>query len=150
MKKIISLAMCLCTMLVVTACSGAKSDNPLIGKWEQVVEEQGAKAEVTYEFDESGEITQTFSLTSSIMNVEAVGNCEYTYENGTITFKFSADDLEFYKFEIEGVDQSIIDSSMEAMKDEMVNVEQTLSDVKINGDVMTAIFNGQQITLKRI
>lgn len=38
---------------------------------------------------------------------------------------------------------------MEAMKSGMV-MEQEFTDVKIEGDKMTAKFNGQKITLKRI
>lgn len=152
MKRLMYLTMCLCAMLVaMSSCSG-KSENGLIGKWEQTVDEAGAKVVVTYDFKESDKLTQTFDLKNDTpeMNIKGDGTCDYTYVDNTITFKFSASDFNFSKFEIEGVDNDMIDMAMEQMKSQMVNVEQKFTDVKIDGDKLTATFNGQEVTLKRI
>ena len=84
------------------------------------------------------------------IDIDAVGTCEYTYKDNTITFKFSASAFTFNKFSIEGMSDDMIDAAMEEMKSEMVNMEQSFTNVKIDGDKLTANFNGQKVELKRI
>lgn len=150
MKKTFSLALYLCTiMIAISSCSGAKSDNPLIGKWEQTVAENGVKNVVIYEFAENGELEQTMTVTSDMINIEASGTCEYTYENNTITFQFSAENFDYSKFEIEGIEEDVIQDVLEQTKASIVNVTQTLENVVISGDTLTATFGFRPITLIR-
>ena len=51
---------------------------------------------------------------------------------------------------MEGVPQELVDMSMQQVKSSMVDVEQKITDVKINGNTLTGTLNGMQITLKRI
>lgn len=152
MKRLMYFTMCLCTMLLVVSCSKSNSDNPLIGKWEQTIEQAGVKAVATYDFKDSGKLIQTMVMknASPAIDIDAEGTCEYTYKDNTITFKFSASDFTFNKFSIEGLSDDMIDAAMEEMKSEMVNMEQSFTNVKIDGDKLTANFNGQQVELKRI
>ena len=152
MKRLMYFTMCLCTMLLVVSCSKSNSDNPLIGEWEQTIEQAGVKAVATYDFKDSGKLTQTMVMknASPAIDIDAEGTCEYTYKDNTITFKFSASDFTFNKFSIEGMSDDMIDAAMEEMKSEMVNMEQSFTNVKIDGDKLTANFNGQQVELKRI
>lgn len=181
MKRLMYFTMCLCTMLVVLSCSKSSSDkndggkssydmscsknssdknvsdksiynNPIIGKWEQTINQGSAAAVVTYNFKESGKLIQTMVMknASPAINIDGEGTCEYTYKDNTITFKFSASDYTFNKFSIEGMSDDMIDAAMEEMKSEMVNMEQSFTNVKIDGDKLTANFNGQKVELKRI
>ena len=84
------------------------------------------------------------------MAIEAEGTCDYTFNDNTITFTISAEDFNFSKFEIEGVPEEQIELAMEQQKSQMTGIEQSLTDVVIDGDILTANFNGQEITLKRI
>lgn len=151
MKKIISLTLCFCTILIaITSCSGTKSDNPLIGKWEQTMTENGVKVVAIYEFSENGKLEQTMTMTSDMLNIEGNGTCEYTYKNNTITFRFSAENFDYSKFEIEGISEDVIEDVMAQTKASMVNIEQTFEDVVITGDTMTATFGDQPVTLTRL
>lgn len=154
MKRITYFAMCLCTMLLVLAsCSkSSNSDNPIVGKWQQEVDKAGVQATVTYDFKSDGTLTQTSVMNSEspYMAIEAEGTCDYTFNDNTITFTISAEDFNFSKFEIEGVPEEQIELAMEQQKSGMTGIEQSLTDVVIDGDILTANFNGQEITLKRI
>lgn len=146
--------MCLCTMLLVLAsCSkSSNSDNPLVGKWQQEVDKAGVQATVTYDFKSDGTLTQTSVMNSEspYMAIEAEGTCDYSFNDNTITFTISAEDFNFSKFEIEGVPEEQIELAMEQQKSGMTGIEQSFTDVVIDGDILTANFNGQEITLKRI
>jgi len=137
-------------LLTLSSCGG--KDNALIGKWEQTIEQMGVKAVVTYEFNNNGKMTQTLVMKndSPEINIVADGTCEYTFADNTITFKFSGSDFNFDTFEIEGLGEEEIAYGMEAMKSEMVDMEQEFTDVKIEGDKMTANLQGREVELKRI
>lgn len=148
MKRLLSFAVCLCTlMLALSSCS---NNNDLVGKWEQNVDQYGLNAYVTYDFKEDGTLTQTFEMKSPQMNIVGEGSCKYTYKDGEITFKFSASDFNFSEFEIEGVDSEYIDMVMEEMKSQIANVEEHVTDVKIDGDKLTGNSKGQKIQLTRV
>lgn len=153
MKKLFLMFCFGALIIAMSSCSGkgAESD-PLLGKWEQTISVNGAEAVCTYEFKADDKLEQTFTLKSETpeIDIEGAGTCDYTYADGTITFKFSASDFDFSEFKIEGVPQDNIQMAMDNMKSTMVNVEQKFTDVKIDGDTMTANFKGQQVTLKRL
>lgn len=151
MKRFIYFALCMCTMMVTLSSCGGK-DNELVGKWEQVVEQMGAKAVSVYDFKSSGKMSQEMTVKNEepYINIEGSATCKYTFEDGTITFKFSADDIEFSAFEIEGVSGDYIDTAMEQMKAQMGSMEQKIKNVKIDGDKLTGTFNGQEIEMTRV
>lgn len=147
MKKLINVA--LVAILFVVASCGSKSG--LEGKWVQTMNEMGANIEVTYDFKGNGKCTQTMKMTSQTpnMNIEGEGTFDYKYEDNTITMTFSGGDFNFSKFEMEGLDGGMIDMAKEQMKNNMVNMTQTLNNVKIEGNKLTADFNGIQIEMTR-
>ena len=148
MKKIVAMAMCL--MMMVFALSANAQNSAIVGKWKQNVNEGGVSVETVYDFHSDGTMIQTLEVTSPKIEIVGGATCKYTYENNTITFKFEVADCNFSKFTIEGVPQSMIDQAIEMQKSEMAKQVQKLTDVKIEGDKMTCVFNGQRITLVRI
>lgn len=158
MKKLMFISLCICTMFItLTACSGGSKSvsdpsNPIVGKWEQIVEQNGMNVDAIYEFKSSGDLSQSMTVKSSNpkVNIKGSGKCTYTYENDVITFMFSGKDFDFSKFEIEGLPKSYIDQAMNEMKRSMTDMEQVWTDVVIDGNTMTAYFNGNTITLKRL
>lgn len=155
MKKIMSATMRLCTlavMLVVMSFTINAADS-LIGKWQQIVEENGVKVVTTYEFNTDGNMKQVMNMDSSTtprirMQGEAV--CKYTFLNNTLTFKFDAKDFNFPVFEVEGVDAATTQAIMEQTKQSMGATEQKITDIKINGSELTGKFNGQEFKLTRL
>lgn len=152
MKHLKYLTMCLLAVVLAVSCSRSDSGNSLIGKWQQTVTEDGTMAVSTYDFKDNGKLTQTLTMKSEIpaIEIDAEGTCDYVYTGDTITFKFSATDFNFKKFMIEGVGEDIIETAMDNMKAEMTNVEQRFTDVRIEGDKLTATFEGQEVTFQRI
>lgn len=164
MKRLMYLTMCLFALCVaVTSCSDkadgkdkvegkAKAENGLVGKWEHVVEQAGAKAVVTYDFRENGMVTQTMVMKSEspLIDIEGEAEFEYKYADGVITFKFSGEDVHFPKFKMEGLSDEMVAMAMEQMKSSFVDVEQKITDVKIKGDKLTAMMQGIEITMTRM
>lgn len=151
MKRLIFFTLFMCTMVLSLTSCGSKN-NELIGKWEQVVEQAGVKAVLTYDFKDNGTLTQTMVMKSEspMIDIDGEATCVYSYSGNTITFKFSNSDITFNKYKIEGLDDAMVKVAMEEMKSEMVGMEQKLTDVKIEGDKLTARFNGQKLELNRI
>lgn len=174
MKRFFNLSLCLFTLLfVISACSESgkssskneesesfesvkssskNEETTIIGTWIQEVYQDGITAVSTYEFDDNGRMFQEVSMASSTprMHIEASGPCDYTYENDIITFKCSSSDISFSEFYIEGVEDEAIEQSMAQMRSQMSSITNQITNVKINGNTLTGIFNGNQITLKRI
>ena len=152
MKHLKYLTMCLLAVVLAVSCSRSDSGNSLTGKWQQTVTEDGTMAVSTYDFKDNGKLTQTLTMKSETpaIEIDAEGTCDYVYTGDTITFKFSATDFNFKKFMIEGVGEDIIETAMDHMKAEMTNVEQRFTDVRIEGDELTATFEGQEVTFQRI
>lgn len=142
--------LCLCTIMLSLPACGGKSGEGLIGKWEQKINEEGGTAVSTYTFKENGELVQTLKIKSPDVNIQGEGTCDYQYNGTTITFKFSASDFDFTKFEVKGISKSDLAAGMEMMRRQMVDMIQEFTDVKISGNTLTAMFNGQKVTLKRI
>lgn len=152
MKKFLLFTMTLCAMVIFSACTkNNDNDNELVGTWEQAIEQHGVKAVVLYTFNDDGTMTEISEITSDEprVNIKGESTCEYTYEDGTITFKISPDDIKFSVFEIEGMSQQEIETSMEMQKQQMADIEQKLENVEIDGDELTCNFNGQKIKLTR-
>lgn len=151
MKRLIFFTLFMCTMVLSLTSCGSKN-NELIGKWEQVVEQAGVNAVLTYDFKDNGTLTQTMVMKgkSPMIDISGEATCVYSYSGNTITFKFSNSDITFNKYKVEGLDDAMVEVAMEEMKSEMVDMEQKLTDVKIEGDKLTAKFNGQEMELNRI
>lgn len=151
MKRLMFFTLFMCTMVLSLTSCGSKN-NELVGKWEQVVDQAGVKAVLTYDFKDNGTLTQTMVMKgkSPMIDISGEATCVYSYSGNTITFKFSNSDITFNKYKIEGLDDAMVKVAMEEMKSEMVGMEQKLTDVKIEGDKLTAKFNGQKLELNRI
>lgn len=151
MKRLMFFTLFMCTMVLSLTSCGSKN-NELVGKWEQVVDQAVVKAVLTYDFKDNGTLTQTMVMKgkSPMIDISGEATCVYSYSGNTITFKFSNSDITFNKYKIEGLDDAMVKVAMEEMKSEMVGIEQKLTDVKIEGDKLTAKFNGQKLELNRI
>lgn len=151
MKRLMFFTLFMCTMVLSLTSCGSKN-NELVGKWEQVVDQAGVKAVLTYDFKDNGTLTQTMVMKgkSPMIDISGEATCVYSYSGNTITFKFSNSDITFNKYKIEGLDDAMVKVAMEEMKSEMVGMEQKLTDVKIEGDKLTAKFNGQELEFNRI
>lgn len=155
MKKILKLTSFLMIMMVFVGCASrkdkeSKEDNELVGKWRQEVFEGGISMVSTYDFKSNGRLTQTVEFSGQGMDIAAEGTCDYTYENNTITFKISGKDMTFTKVEFEGLSAEETEMVKEAALGQMTDMVQTLTDVKINGDTLTANFDGNEITMTRM
>lgn len=150
MKKLLKVTFLL--MAFTMAFTSFAADNDIYGKWRTVANEQGVSAVSTYDFNPSGIVTQIFEINCPTPKIEIAGSgaCKFTYKDNTITFKFNASDLNFSKFYIEGVDKSLINAAIEQQRKEMTNQTFRMTDVKVTGDTMTAISDGQKITLTRV
>ncbi|MDE6802310.1 MAG: hypothetical protein K2J06_06045 [Muribaculaceae bacterium] len=154
MKRVLSFVACLCVVLLaLTACggNGSKGSNELIGKWKQVVDQSGVKAVTVYDFEEDGILEQSLSVTGEYPKTEIVGEAKakYEYEDGVISFTFSGSDMTFSKFEIEGLPDDMIEMAKEQTLSSMVDMKQQMENVKIDGNKLTATFNGQEIEMTR-
>ena len=155
MKKILKLTSFLMIMMVFVGCASrkdkeSKEDNELVGKWRQEVFEGGISMVSIYDFKSNGRLTQTVEFSGQGMDIAAEGTCDYTYENNTITFKISGKDMTFTKVEFEGLSAEETEMVKEAALGQMTDMVQTLTDVKINGDTLTANFDGNEITMTRM
>lgn len=150
MKKFSKAAMCLLAMVMTITAYAAESD--LYGRWIQTETEGGVVAIVSYEFNADGTMNQMMVLQSSSPKMEITGDatCNYTYKGNTITFKFKPNDINITKCEIEGVDPSMVQMVIQQQKQQMSAQEQRLTDVKINGSVLTAKMGKEEITLNKV
>lgn len=138
--------------LVVTFNAQAQIDkSDLLGIWTQTENQQGVNVTSTYDFKDDGTVTQILVMNSLSprMNVIADGTVKYTLSDDTLTFKFTSSDFNFSMFEIEGLPAEYVDMAKKQMIDQMANTEQKLTDLKIEGNTLTAKFQGHTITLQR-
>lgn len=172
MKKFLYFTLCLCALLVVsTSCSGKNSDgsgkyneetgseievprndNELVGgTWKRVAEEGLVEGYVTLEFMNGGKLFQTGGGSSYIpyMEFEIEGDCTYTFEEGVITIKFTGENFNIIKFEAPGEDRYKVEMYKRLLRSGITESEQVYTDVKIDGDTMTAIFRGEEVTFTR-
>lgn len=172
MKKFLYFTLCLCALLVVsTSCSGKNSDgsgkyneeigseievprndNELVGGiWKRVAEQGLVEAYATLEFMNGGKLFQTAGGSSYIpyMEFEIEGDCTYTFEEGVITIKFTGENFNITKFEAPGESSYMVKMYKDALRSGITEAEQVYTDVKIDGDKMTAIFQGEEVTFTR-
>lgn len=126
-----------------------KSD--ILGVWTQMETEKGITVMSIYDFQSDNTVTQMLMLTgdSPKMNVMADGKAEYKLEDDCLIFKISPSDINFTAFEIEGLPQEYVGMAQQQMLAEMTNMQQKLTDINIEGNILTAKFNGQTVTFKR-
>lgn len=150
MKNVMKQLMVLVAVMVLGL--SASADDSIIGQWVQDVSEQGVTIISYYDFGSDGKFVQDMLITSSSpkMDISVSGKGPYSYQNGTITFKCEPEDVTVSKFYIEGADQNMINAAVEQQKAQMASQVFKLSDVKVEGDKMTAEYNGTKITLCRV
>lgn len=151
MKKTVKFALLLIALLTTFNIDAKVDKKQLLGVWTQIENEQGINFFSTYDFKEDGTVTQFVIVTaeSPKINIVADGTCKYQLKDDTITFKFSASDFNFTTMEIEGLPEEMKGMVMQQIMSQMVNVEQKLTNVKIDGNTLTAKANGVSITLRR-
>ena len=151
MKKAVKLAVCLIAMVISFNAQAKIEKSEILGVWTLNVDENGMSLISTYDFKEDGTMTQFVMMNSSSpkMSIIADGNCQYKIQDDSIVFKFSASDFNFRTFEIEGIPEEYVGVAKQQMMSQMVNVEQKLTNVVIDGNTMTAETEGQKVTLTR-
>lgn len=151
MKNVVRIAICLVALFTAVNVSAKVEKSQLLGIWTQTETENGINIVSTYDFKDDGTVTQIFMMNSASpkMNVIADGTVNYKLSDDTLTFKFSASDFNFTLFEIEGLPDEYVDVAKQQMMAQMSNMEQKLTDIKIDGDTLTGKFNGQAVTLTR-
>lgn len=139
MKNFKKLALSL-VALVVAVSAYAAEPSELYGKWVQNVSEGTVTAVTIYDFKSDGTMTQDLSIVNASnpkMEITGTAKSNYTFNKNTITFKFKPSDIDITKCEIEGIDPGLIQMVIEQQKAEMSKQEDKISDVKINGNVLT-------------
>ena len=151
MKTTVKFALLLIALLTTFNIDAKVDKKQLLGVWTQIENEQGINFFSTYDFKEDGTVTQFVIVTaeSPKINIVADGTCKYQLKDDTITFKFSASDFNFSTMEMEGLPEEMKGMVMQQIMSQMVNVEQKLTNVKIDGNTLTAKANGVSITLRR-
>lgn len=151
MKTTVKFALLLIALLTTFNIDAKVDKKQLLGVWTQIENEQGINLFTTYDFKEDGTVTQFVMVTaeSPKINIVADGTCKYQLKDDTITFKFSASDFNFTTMEIEGLPEEMKGMVMQQIMSQMVNVEQKLTNVKIDGTTLTAKANGVSITMRR-
>lgn len=155
MNKIIKATLQICTLAVILIAMSLSMNaaDELLGKWQQIVDEDNVKVVTTYEFNADGTMRQVMDMTSSTpqrIRIKGEGTCSYTFRDNTITFRFDAKDFDFPVFEIEGVDKATTDAAMQRTKESMGAMEQKITDIKISGNNLTGTFNGESIEMTRL
>lgn len=151
MKRTLKLTLCLMAMFFAFSMQAKIEKSELLGVWTLAQQENGMNIISSYDFKDDNTVTQFLMMngTSPKMNVVADGTCQYSISDDCIVFKFSASDFNLTAFEIEGIPEEYIGIARQQMMSQMVNVEQKLTDVKIDGNQMTAKVEGQTVTLTR-
>lgn len=150
MKRLQILTLCFCT-LVITLISCSHCHDDICGKWElpTVYPHGGGQTTTIFEFNENGILTITSSSVSEESIVEYIITCNYTYENNTIKYKISPENISYTK--LEGLSQEEIDFLKE------FNIgcysrssEKIFDDVKVEGNKLIANIGNEQLTFKRL
>ena len=136
--------------IVMGFAAYAQNNDSILGKWVQTATEGGMLIVMSYDFQPDGTLVQEFNITGSQPRIamSGMGQCPYTYSDGTITFDLSKGSVDFTTFEIEGVDPSYYPMIKEQQKS-MMTGEQKITDVEISGKTLTAKLGDDEITLMR-
>lgn len=145
------LALCMAVIFVALGAKAELKKSEILGVWTQTQNEQGVSVSSTYDFKADDTVTQILVVSSANPKVSVIadGTVKYQIGDDTITFKFSASDFNFSVFEIEGLPQEYVEVAKQQMLSQMTNMEQKLTDVKIEGNTLTAKFNGETISMQR-
>ena len=137
--------------IMVIGMSVSAADS-IVGRWVQDESEHGVKILSYYDFGSDGKMVQTLVITSASpkMDINVSGKASYSYQSGNIAFKCEPEDITVSKFYIEGADQNMINAAIEQQKAEMSSKVFKLREVKVKGDKMTAVYEGNKITLRRV
>lgn len=142
------------TILVALMIIGmsASADDSIIGRWVQDESENGVSIRSYYDFESDGIMVQTIEIQSPRPKIDIVvsGKAVYSYKSGNIAYKCEPKDITVSRFYIEGADQNAIDYAIEEQRAEMSSQVYRFREVKVKGDKMTAVYNGNKITLKRV
>lgn len=151
MKNVMRFTFCLLSLLFYMSAGAKVEKSELLGVWTQMETENGVTMMSTYDFKEDNTVTQLLMINGSApkMNVMADAKAEYNLEDDCLTFKVNPADVNFTAFEIEGLPQEYVGMAQQQMLAELTNVVQKLTDLKIEGNILTAKFNGQKVTFKR-
>lgn len=150
MKKIMKFAVCLAAMLLTFSAYASEKD--LYGRWVLSQVENGIIAMTSFDFHEDGGVNMKLLVQSSSpkMELEADASGTYTYKGSTATCKFNKDDIEISKLEIDGLSGSLREMAIQQQKSEMAKSDIKITDISINGNVMTATIEGETVTLNKI
>lgn len=126
----------------------------IVGKWLMNINQDGNMVLSVYDFQNDGTMIQETSITgkSPKMDIMAIAKCTYICDDeaNSITFKISANDIEISKFFVEGLDPAYAQMAIEYQKNQMANQEMKVTDVKIEGKVLTGKLGKEEITLTRM
>ena len=151
MKNLMKLGLCLLAVLFAFNANAKVSKSELLGAWTLTFNMQGAMVISTFDFNADDTMTQFFmtNCTSPKMNIIAEAKGSYTLEDDTITFQVSTSDVNFSVFEIEGLPDNMKGMAQQQILNQMMNSDQKLTDVKIEGNTLTAKAGGQTLTFQR-
>lgn len=135
-------------ILAFTSCSDS---NPIVGKWEQKIEEGGVDMEIYYNFKNSGDMTLSIEMESKSpkMNIEGEGISSYKFSGDTLEFILTEKNFKFTKFEVEGLDPSLTTMAKNQMLKMLMDVDNRYTDVKIEDGILTARVGDQTVTFKK-
>ena len=139
------------SLLMFTSCSGG-TDNPLIGTWECDLQQNGMKGINILTFNEDGTLNLyvNSSLEKPFFRMEASTVCPYTFEDNTIIYTVDDSKTEYKQMELEGVSPDDMQRQIDFAKQKGQKREEVLTEVVIDGDVMTAMSQDATGRNKRI
>lgn len=131
--------------------ASAIEKSELVGTWTMTMNEQGVTMISTYDFQEDGTMKQLtiVNSTSPKVNIMGEGVAEYQIDGDAISFKILPESVNFTTFEIEGLPDEMKGMFQQKMIGEMVKGDQKLTNVKIDGNTMTATEQGKTVTFKK-
>lgn len=145
-----TLLLAIVLILTGTSCkSNSNNNNPLLGKWEQVYNQDGLTLNASYDFKESGDVKQKVKLKTAQLEIDVEGTAKYNYSGDSITFKFTPEDIKFNKVEAPGLSEEQIEIVKEMALSQLADRASVLSNVKISGKTLTGSYNGEEITMTK-
>lgn len=153
MKRLKRLALVVFALMATLTMNAESLSEEIVGKWVQTMNKDGMMVIAVYDFDKDGIMTQETSIMgmSPKIDIMAKATCSYSCpDDNTVLIKVSAKDVEFSKFEVEGLDPAYGQMAMEYQKNQMAAQEMSLKDVKIkDGKTLTCKIGKEEFTLTR-